>query len=178
MEMVRLSNFFARAAHDPQLRPLVAELAMRGDPNGLGKAFGDVALNRRFEALEKKFEEKELKKQVDEAIAGQQRDRQALVDSGKYSAEQLADIEKLMTARGYHSYKDGAILYDSEHPAPPQLAETPTATWEFPTVEGRDGKMIPFDQFKKDPIAASKNAAYRVIDQFKLRTLPNSFSMA
>lgn len=176
MEMVRLSNFIARAAHEPALRPLVAELAFRADPNGLGKAFGDVAINRRFAALEKKLEEKELNRQISEAVAAQQRDKKHLVDSGRYTAEQITDIEKLMTARNYHSYQDGAILYDAEHPPQPAQAEVPSPTWEFPTVIGRDGKDIPFDKFKKDPIAASKNAAYRVIDEFKLRTLPRSFA--
>jgi hypothetical protein len=178
MEMVRISNFIARAAHHPELRAQVADLFMKGDPNGLGKAFQDVALDRRFQALERKFADKELQGQINDAVKQQGRDKKELVDSGRYSDEQITDIEKLMTARGYHSYKDAAILYDADHPPEPRHQDTPTASWEFPSVEGRDGKMIPFDAFKKDPIAASKNAAYRVIDSFKLRTLPRGFQAA
>jgi hypothetical protein len=176
MEMVRISNFIARAAHHPELRAQVADLFMKGDPNGLGKAFQDVALDRRFQALERKMADKELQGQINEARAGQTKDKKTLVDSGRYSEEQIGDIEKLMTARGYHSYKDAAILYDADHPPEPKGHEYPTSNWEFPTVQGKDGKMIPFDQFKKDPIAESRNAAYRVIDTFKRGALPPQFA--
>jgi hypothetical protein len=177
MEMVRISNFIARAAHHPELRAQVADLFMKGDPNGLGKAFQDVALDRRFQALEKKMADKELQGQINEARAAQTKDKKVLVDSGRYSEEQIGDIEKLMTARGYHSYKDAAILYEADHPPEPKSHDYPSASWEFPTVEGKDGKMIPFDKFKKDPIGASRNAAMRVIDTFKHRTLPPQFAV-
>jgi hypothetical protein len=177
MEMVRISNFIARAAHHPELRAQVADLFMKGDPNGLGKAFQDVALDRRFAALERKMADKELQGQITEARAQQNKDKKGLVDSGRYSAEQITDIENLMTARGYHSYKDAAILYDADHPPESPRHEYPSATWEFPTVEGKDGKMIPFDKFKKDPIGESRNAAMRVIDTFKHRTLPPQFAV-
>jgi hypothetical protein len=177
MEMVRISNFIARAAHHPELRAQVADLFMKGDPNGLGKAFQDVALDRRFQALEKKFADKEMQGQINEARAAQAKDKKGLVDSGRYSAEQIADIENLMTARGYHSYKDAAVLYDAEHPPEPKGHEYPSSTWEFPTVQGKDGKMIPFEQFKKDPIGESRNAAMRVIDTFKRGTLPPQFAV-
>jgi hypothetical protein len=177
MEMVRISNFIARAAHHPELRAQVADLFMKGDPNGLGKAFQDVAIDRKIAAIEKRFADKELQAQINEARAAQSKDKKALLDSGRYSDEQITDIENLMTARGYHSYKDAAILYDADHPPEPKQREYPTATWEFPTVEGKDGKMIPFDKFKKDPIGESRNAAMRVIDTFKHRTLPPQFAV-
>jgi hypothetical protein len=176
MEMVRISNFIARAAHHPELRAQVADLFMKGDPNGLGKAFHDVALDRRFEALEKKMSDKELQGQISEARAQQSKDKKALVDSGRYSSEQMTDIENLMIAKGWHSYEDAAIRYDHDHPPESKPHEYPTSNWEFPTVQGRDGKMIPFDQFKKDPIAESRNAAYRVIDTFKRGALPPQFA--
>ena len=176
MEMVRLANMLHALSHDPQTRPIIAEAMFKKDPQFAAKAFQDVALDRRFKSLEDKIAQKELDKQVSDAVASQTRDKQKLIEGGR-TADEVADIEKLMVARNYHSYNDAAILYDAEKPQVPVTYEANSATWEFPTVPTRDGKAsVPFKDFQKDSRSAAYNAAYRVIDDFKLNTLPRSFS--
>jgi hypothetical protein len=175
MEMVRLANMMHTLAHNPATREIVAEAVNRVDPNFAGKAFQDVALNRRFAALEKKITDKDIEKQVKEAVASQQRDRKQLEDAGR-TKEEIEDIEKLMNARGYHSYRDASVLYDAEKPRPAQHYEANSATWEFPSVTTRDGKgSVPFKDFQKDSKTAAYNAAYRVIDEFTTKNLPPAF---
>jgi hypothetical protein len=176
MEMVRLANMMHALAHNPQTRELIAEAANRVDPQFAGKAFQDVALNRRFKELEDKIKQKDLDKDIEVAVKAQQRQRKSLEEAGR-TKEEIEDIEKLMNARGYHSYADAAILYDAEKPPVMPKFEANSATWEFPTVTNRDGSgAVPFKDFQKDSKTAAFNAAYRVIDEFKLNTLPRGFS--
>jgi hypothetical protein len=175
MEQVRLATMMHTLAHDPRTREIVAEAVNRVDPQFAGKAFQDVAINRRFAALEKRLTDKEIEKQVNEAVQLQKRDRKALEDAGR-TKEEIEDIEKLMNARGYHSYRDASILYDAEKPRPPVQYEANSATWEFPSVTTRDGKgSVPFKDFQKDSKTAAYNAAYRVIDEFTMKNLPSAF---
>jgi hypothetical protein len=90
-----------------------------------------------------------------------------------------------MTKFGILDYDAGAALYAHEHPPenpsliPPEVEDT-SKTWEFPTVEGKDGKMISFQDFARDPVKSSLNAAYRQVAGFmKQRAgLPRAFSRA
>lgn len=178
-EMVKFSHFLHRAAHDPATRATVAALAQRLDPNGLGKQFGDVALQNQFNAFRKEMADEKLGRQVAEVRAGQARERKKLLESGRFTEAQVADIEKTMIAKGLHSYRDGTILWQAEQPpAPPPIPDSQSATWEFPTVVDRNGKAIDFKEFQKDTKKASWNAAYRVIDEFKHTTLPPQFRAA
>jgi hypothetical protein len=81
-----------------------------------------------------------------------------------------------MDRYGLYDYNAGAVLYAHEKlpevPEIPLPSDRPGATWEFPSVEGRDGKPIPFAEFVKDPVRASQNAAYRVIGDFRQQRLP------
>lgn len=175
MEMVRLANMMHSLAHNPQTRGIIADAVNKIDPAFAGKAFQDVALDRRFRNLEEKIAQKDMQKQIDEAVASQRRDRQKLLDAGR-SKQEVEDIEKLMNARNYHSYRDAAILYDSEKPRQPTTYSANSATWEFPSVTTRDGKgTVPFKDFQKDSKSAAFNAAYRVIDEFTMNNLPPAF---
>lgn len=180
METLRLAQFLRAAAHNPETRAQVAEIALKIDPNGVGKAFTDVGLERRFNALEKKLADRDLEKQIKDAVAVQQAEKTALKKERGFSDEQIADIEKTMQAKGIYSYRDGAILYEADHPPPPEEAPAGgSAMWEFPTVMTRDGKgQVPFKDFQKDPKSAAYNAAYRVIDDFKFNKLPPAFHRA
>jgi hypothetical protein len=51
-------------------------------------------------------------------------------------------------------------------------------SWSFPTVPGQDGKMLSFDDFRKDMNGATRNAAIQVITEFKRNRLPPAFSRA
>lgn len=178
-EMVKFSHFLHRAAHDPSTRHIVAALAQRLDPNDLGKAFADVSVQNQLNAFRKEMKDAELTKQVEEARKTQAREKAELVDSGRFTKEQVDDIEKTMIAKGLHSYKDGAILWQADQPpAPPPAIEATSATWDFPSVVDRQGKPVSFKDFSKDTKTAAYNAAFRVIDEFKMGALPSRFRAA
>jgi len=176
VEMARLASFTVAAAHNPRTRRAMAQIAGIVDPNYVGKAFVDVRLQDRLDAFERKFNDRDLQAQINDALRSQQAEKKSVVTERGYSDDQIADIERLMTAKNMYSYKDAAVLYDAEHPRIQPQEEGPSATWEFPSVIGRDGKMMDFDTFKKNPVAASHNAARRVIDEFRLRSLPRTFA--
>lgn len=180
METLRLAQFLRAAAHHPETRGAVAEIALKIDPNGVGKAFSDIGLQRRLDAFEKKLNDRELQQQINAAVAAQTKEKAQLKKERGYTDEQITDIENTMRAKGVSSYRDGAILYEADHPPPPAEApEAGSATWEFPSVPTRDGKgLVEFKQFQKDPKAAAYNAAYRVIDEFKFNKLPPAFRAA
>lgn len=73
----------------------------------------------------------------------------------KFSEEQVAEIESVMTKYGISDYEAGADLYQARKPAPPPTS--PSATWEFPTLEG----------LLDDPTKAARNEAHRVITELK-----------
>jgi hypothetical protein len=178
-EMVKFSHFLHQAAHNPETRHVVAALANKLDPQGLGKAFTDVSIANQLNAFRKELKDKDLEREIDQAKRAQAKEKQELVDTGRYSKEEIEDIEKTMIAKGMHSYKDGAILWQAEQPpSPPPVPEASTATWEFPSVTDRNGKPVDFKDFQKDSKGASWNAAYRVIDEFKMHTLPPRFRAA
>jgi hypothetical protein len=185
IEMQRLSKLATLIAQNPKHRATFAgmvEDVAPGTPEA--KSFSDVSLERRFEALQKKFDDSLLQNQITETQKIQQAQRSALISSGRYSEEQVKEIEAgPMTRLGIADYEAGAAIYAHENPPvnpafiPPEVEDN-TRTWEFPTVQGKDGKMISFNEFAKDPVKASLNAAYRTIADFKKTRLSPAFSRA
>jgi hypothetical protein len=49
------------------------------------------------------------------------------------------------------------------------------STWEFPTVPGRDGKMLEFKDYIRNPRKHSNDIAIQMITDFKRRQLPSAF---
>jgi hypothetical protein len=185
VEMQRLSTLATLIANNPKHRAqfagMVADVAP-GTPES--KSFSDIDLQKQFEALSKKIDDQILNTQIKEAQTAQATQRRSLIDSGRYTEDQVKEIESgPMTKFGILDYEAGAALYAHEHPAenpaliPPEVEDT-SKTWEFPTVEDRNGKLMSFQDFAKDPVKSSLNAAYRTIAQFKKTRLSPSFSRA
>lgn len=173
-EMADLSTLFYKLAHNKETRPIVAKLVEKVEP-ARAASFSDVKQDEKLNTLRAQMqqyaamqESKELKKAMDT-------ERQALISSGRYNEDQTKQIEAIMTKHGLTDYKAGAALYAYQNPPPDALYDAPPddkrpgATWEFPTINGRDGKPIPFADFAKNPTAAATNAAYTVISEFKKR---------
>jgi hypothetical protein len=173
--MAKYSQMLVGLSQDPQFRGAMAPMIAKKYPEHAG-SFTDVALNNRMAAFEKRQAQRESEFQLRRYNAGIEQQRKDLIASGKYNEDQVKEIKAVMDRYHLDDYNAGAVLYSHEKapeiPDIPLPSERPGATWEFPSVEGRDGKVIPFADFVKDPNGASANAAYRVINEFRNKRLP------
>lgn len=170
-EMADLSTLTQKMAHDPRTREAFAQLAVTVDPNRIS-SFSDVALKHRLDNFERKQEEKRLRDEAKEWQKEQERQRNDLISSGKYTKEQTEEIKGVMDKHGLHDWNAGAVLYSHEHKPSetfdgPPMDQRPGAIWEFPTLPGKDGKPMSFKDFARDPTAAALNAAYTTISEFR-----------
>jgi hypothetical protein len=182
-DMDRLSRLAFSLSHNEKTRAQFANLVKEVDPNS-AKAFGDVFLEQKFNAFTKKFEDERLAERMQGAQQYRARQKNDVIKKRGFSTEQVADVEKLMTHYGVNDWEAAADIYAQRNPPenpdlkPPPEIEHGGATWEFPTVAGKDGKMLSFEDFRKDPIGASRNAAIKVITEFKRNRLPGAFQRA
>jgi hypothetical protein len=181
-DMARLSTLLYKMSHDPKTREDTARVMARVDPQA-AKAFADVQLKDQFAQFRKEMEDEKLRERVAQAQTKQRDQRKQL--AGRFSEEQIVEIEKnYMTPLGLGDYLAASKIYAADNPAthpelivPPEV-ESGGATWEFPTVPGKDGKMLSFEDFAKNPVKASRDAAIQVITEFKRARLPGAFQRA
>ena len=174
-EMDQFSRMFFELTHDEKYRPHMAKLVSHKYPQ-LAPVFNDVKQEERVRALEAKLEQKEQLARANEMQRALDRQREKLIEDGRYTAEQTQEIKQIIDRHGGTlDYNQAAVLYAHEKPpvnyqdGPPE-DQRMGSTWEFPTVNGRDGKPIPFADFAKNPNTAAHNAAYQVITEFKKRS--------
>jgi hypothetical protein len=157
-------------SHDKKTRKAFAKIVRESKPDSPhAAAFADVEVEDKFEAFERREEEKEIKRQQDAIVQRMNTQRQRLLagnDDGsapKYDEDTVKKIEDLMQKKGISDYEDGRILYAALNPPPsntkPSNETPPGATWELPA----------FAEYSKDPNKAARNNAYAVIDEFRRR---------
>jgi len=132
------------------------------------KAVKEVDPGRRFPdaEIEDLRDEMEAKREADRQAAQAEASRQRLeaarnnlITSGRYTDEQVKEIEARMEKLGLSDYEAGAILYSAElkphnasnRPQPPSGG----GAWELPKLDG----------LLEDPIAAARNQAFAEIDR-------------
>jgi hypothetical protein len=170
-----LAALFHKLAHDPKTRRTIAKAVKEIEPDRAG-AFKDVDHEEQLDALRAEMAEKEQLAEGRRLQQERQKQREKLTD--RYQEPQIQEIEKIIERYGSTiGYEEASVLYAHENPpANPTMDGPPDdqrmgATWEFPTVNGKDGKAIPFADFAKNPNAAAQNAAYNVITEFKKRNI-------
>lgn len=175
----RLSQLLFKMSHDEKTRADTARVMARVDPQA-AKAFQDVFLKDQFAQFKAELEQEKLKERAAQAVQRQRAQRQELAKN--YTEEQIKEIEaKVMTPLGLGDYVAASKIYAADRPQlrpefqPPPEVEHGGATWEFPTVPGKDGKMLSFEDFAKNPAKASRDAAIQVITEFKRARLPGAF---
>ena len=179
-EMEKLSRFMFNMSHNPKYRAQVAEAAKELDPSMVG-AFTDVSLEQKFNQFTKKFEDDRLAERMQYAQRSREHQKNEVIKKRGFSETQVGEVQKLMTNYGVNDWEAAADIYAQRNPQddpnlkPPPEIEHGGATWEFPTVPGKDGKMLSFDDFRKNPAGASRNAAIQVITEFKQKRLPGAF---
>src|SRR5262249_24575254 len=146
-------------AQNPATRKDVAKLVAKLDPKRAAASFRDVAQDENFAALERKVEDHLDLKGAKAAKAKQDEQRTEL--ASRYDEKQMTEIDALATKYGLSDLKAAAVLYANENPDsdPTLQPKRPNlrrdATWEFPTVRGKDGKDMGFKEFASDLKGAS-----------------------
>jgi hypothetical protein len=181
-DMDRLSRLAFNLSHNEKTRKAFAGLVKEVDP-GAAKAFNDVALEEKFEAFTKKFEDDRLAERMQNIARARDQQKRGIIAKRKLTEDQVKEVDKLMERHGFNGdWEAAADLYAQRNPPlNPQLQPPPEilhggSTWEFPTVPGQDGKMLSFEDFNKNPQAATRNAAIQVITEFKRNRLPAAFT--
>jgi hypothetical protein len=175
LEQADLASMFFELSHDPKTRPYVAKLVKAKFPDRAA-SFTDVEHQDQLQALRNELAQKEQLNQAREFQRALDKQRDDLITAGKYTKEQADEIKQIIDRHGSTlDYNQAAVLYAHEKPPVNPMDGPPDeqrmgATWEFPTVNGRDGKPIPFADFAKNPTTAAQNAAYTVISEFKKRS--------
>jgi hypothetical protein len=179
-DMDRLSRLAFNLSHNEKTRAQFANLVKEVDPTTAG-AFKDVFLEQKFEAFTKKFEDERLQERMQRAQHFRESQKSEVIKKRGFNDDQVRGVEQVMTHYGVHDWEAAADIYAQRNPPddpsmkPPPEIEHGGATWEFPTVPGKDGKMLSFDDFRKNPSGASRNAAIQVITEFKRNRLPGAF---
>lgn len=164
-----LANLFLDLSHNDKTRKVIAKAVKEVDPDGHGKAFTDIDMQEQMDTFKAEQEAKAIQEEGARRVAEQTKQKQKLLDSGKYKPEQVTDIEKVMQRYGIGDYEAGAVLYAHENPPDnPKPGDMPAvqhgATWEFPSIPGMD-----FKAFAADPTKAARNGAYADIAKFNQR---------
>jgi hypothetical protein len=180
VDMDRLSKLALNLSHNEKTRAQFADLVKEVDPSA-AKAFADVNLEKKFNAWTQKFENDRLAEKMQYRQQAREHQKNEVIKKRGFSETQVGEVQKLMTHYGVSDWEAAADIYAQRNPQddptlkPPPEVEHGGATWEFPTVPGKDGKMLSFDDFRKNPAGASRNAAIQVITEFKQKRLPGAF---
>jgi len=163
---------YSLGAVGSKTRKKFAALVKEANPERFNRSFPDVSMEEKFEERDRRLAEKEHQATV-AALQRKQEDARAEL-AKRYSDDHIKGIEKRMEALGISDYNAGAILYAHENPGsdptltpPKHNQQRSGSTWEFPTMQGADGKDIPFKEFAADPKKYANDTAYRMIDQFR-----------
>lgn len=174
-----LASLAYELGHNPKTRPGLAKLVEQINPDRAARSFRDVSQSNELAKLRAEIDDKLDLKGARAAKERSEQEKEAL--KTRYTDEQIAEIGKRMEQEGMSSWKSAAVLYAADHPEsdpslrPPPPSERPGATWEFPTVAGKDGKQMDFKSFAADPRTHSLNAAYNIITEFKRKSLSPAF---
>jgi hypothetical protein len=143
-----------------------------------------VFLEKKIDTAIKEIRDERLAEKMQAASQMRERQKANVVGKRRLNADQVKQVEAIMTHYGMTDWDAGADIWAQRNPPPnPDLQPPPEilhggASWTFPTVPGQDGKMMKFDDFRKDMNGATRNAAIQVITEFKRNRLSPAFNRA
>lgn len=152
-------------SHNKETRREFGKLVKKAKPESPhANAFSDVDVDEKFEKFVSDREKEKIEEQQARVVERMNKQRAKLMDGEngrKYSEDDVKKIEALMEKKGIIDYEDGAILYAATLPPenlrPERDIPKHGSTWELPE----------FATFGKDPVKASRDVAYQVIDEFQ-----------
>jgi hypothetical protein len=179
-EMAKLSTLAFNIAHNDKTREGFANLVRQVSP-GDAKAFGDVFVKQQLAAFKQQIDNDRLKDKLDQANTAREAQRRDIQKTRRFSDAQMGELEKIREHYGLTDWRAAADIYSQRNPPenpalkpPPEVMEG-GSTWEFPTVPGRDGKMLEFKDYIRNPRKHSNDIAIQMITDFKRRQLPSAF---
>jgi hypothetical protein len=157
--LLELGNLALKLAGNPKTRRQFLKQVKEVDPNY--RAPADVQLEEFKEETKREREEERIRynAQVQQARSGQA--RQKLISDGRYTEDQVKEIEeKVMKRYGLHDYEAASKLYAADlEPTKPSNNQRGRhgQIWEFPDLPG----------LLQNPEKAASDAAYAVIDELR-----------
>ena len=163
--VIKLSRGMANST-DMESRLNFYALAKKADPTIAIPS--DVQMEQ-FRREQKASEEsKEIERQKKEAVANQEKQRKALIESGRYDEATVKKIEEeIMTPRGIADYEVAATLYAHANPEPAVTLRArgeSGATWDMPWA-GQTKETV--SQLMQNPRKIALNKAHAVIDEIR-----------
>ena len=153
-----LAALMLKLSGNPKTRRKQLAMIREVDPNYRIPA--DVQLEEYKEQVKREREEEKIRAQAEKSQERQTGQRQGLIESGKYTEEQVKEIEGVMRKYGLGDYDAGAKLYAADMtPAKASNANRPRhgQIWEFPDLPG----------LLQNPEKAATDAAYAVLDEMR-----------
>jgi hypothetical protein len=157
--LMELGALAMKVAGHPKTRRQFLGQVKQVDPNYRLPA--DVQLEDFKEQQAREREEEKIRAKAERDERRRTEQRQKLIDSGRYTEEQVGEIEeKVMKKFGLNDFEAGAKLYAAD-----LKPQNPTNTnqqrhgriWEFPNLPG----------LLENPDKAANDAAYAVIDELR-----------
>jgi hypothetical protein len=122
------------------------------------RRFPDADVADLREEMETRLEQERLDRATEETTRRLSAARAMLISSGRYTEDQVKEIETKMQSLGLSDYEAGAILYSNDRaPAHPSnhRPKPEGGPWSLPELPG----------LLDDPITAARNQAYAEIDR-------------
>ncbi len=155
----KLGELAMRLAGNPQTRPDFLKQMAKVDPSYRLPA--DVQFEDFKAQFKKEQEEKEIRTKAEQAQRNARNQRNKLINSGKYTEDQVKEIETgVMKKYGLNDYEAAAKVYAADiAPSKPSNRDKMRhgQIWEFPNLPG----------LLNNPEKAASDAAYAIIDEFR-----------
>lgn len=136
--MKDLAELTIAMANDPKTRDRFTELASTVRP---GMTFPDQEAKKGATvaarlAAKEELEAERAERDKAQRLADMNAQRAKLIATGKFTDETIKSLETFMTAKGYGSYDDAAILYAHENPPATPRPDIATAgQFEMPSLK-------------------------------------------
>lgn len=154
-----MATLLMKLSGNPKTRRKQLELVKELDPNYRLPA--DVQIASLKEDLTKDREEEKIRTRAENYQRQSQAQRKALIDSGRYTEEQVKEMEeKVMKRYRLGDYEAASKLYAADiEPARPSSRDRARhgQIWEFPDIPG----------LLQNPDKAATDAAYSIIDEMR-----------
>lgn len=117
---------------NPTRRKAFAALVKETAPQFAG-SFDDLAADETREYVDTQLRERDHKVTQAALTRRLEREKNGLIESGRFDAESIGKLEAFMEENGYGSYEDAAVLYAHKNPAPRPGVDTPAVRgWQLP----------------------------------------------
>lgn len=147
-----LSAMMTDLANDKEMRPAVGKWLKKK----YGKTLPDVELDDIRQTVTREFEDRDLAEQSRRSKEKLESDRAGLITGGRFTEDDVKEIEKIMEKHGISDYTVASKVYAADQkPADPR-----------PEINSRNFELPKFDKTAlADPKAFARNKANEVVGE-------------